>query len=353
MKHYKVLLLIVVGLLIFGCGDRSPLDVLLDVDRIDATHFEVTDMAPAAWDKLKYWSESGVPPHPEELRVLQEAFYNRHVDADGISIVGNDATHDVHFINAAKCILFMTAKHPEVREAYRNYYYIIIAGGLGDFDRRRSSGAVLSETCPGGIISATCNEGLDFDQDGWYEDILAVPEMKYDTRGVSGTLRLVTVRNPDWTYPRAPLREYYGWTVQIAVNGRGESMETTTHEFTHALDAGFNQFIPNFRDKMRHAHINAIEKGLWPRLIEQYDDVGSDTIKFWTSETAEFWASIVTIWFYNIRPGFSFETPEEFIAYDPVVGALITECFVYMPFHELFSADYAVEKGYIAAPEPE
>ena len=92
-----------------------------------------------------------------------------------------------------------------------------------------------------------------------------------------------------------------------------------------------------------------LEKGLWPRLVGHYSAA---------AEIREFWANIVTIWFYNIRPGWQkpgwqFETPEEFIAYDPVVGELITECFVYAPFYEWFSADYAIEKGYIAAPEVE
>ncbi len=251
MKRYKLLLLIVVGLLIFGCGDRSPLNILLDVDRIDATHFEVTDMTPAAWEKLRYYrEESGrvFVERVEELRMAQEAFYNRHVDADGISIVGNDATHDVHFINAAKCILIMTAQHPEVREAYRNYFYVIVAGGVDDFNKAMPSGRFISDTC---------NEGLTFGRHGQINHYDLVPEAP-SAFFASGTLSLGIVYNPDWTYPRAPLREYYGWTSQTAVNGRGDSMYVTTHEWAHALESGFNQFIPNFNDKLRHAYTNAL-----------------------------------------------------------------------------------------------
>lgn len=171
----------------------------------------------------------------------------------------------------------------------------------------------------------------------------------------SGTLSLGGVLLPDRTRPRPPLAEYYGWTVGLAVGGysnaQGHSLTILTHEFAHALEAGFSQFIPNFGSKLINAHINAIEKDLWPRLTKHFNEVIPDVTTYWTAETSEFWAHLVTIWYFDIRPGWKFETPEDFIAYDPVMGELISECFVYAPFHELFSADYAVEKGYISAPE--
>ena len=34
------------------------------------------------------------------IKELEEEFYNRYIDADGVSIIGNEMTHDKYFVAA-------------------------------------------------------------------------------------------------------------------------------------------------------------------------------------------------------------------------------------------------------------
>ena len=121
---------------------------------------EVMDLTPEVWEKLKFNREFSFneykratefskffDPEYEEtasrkawhdravakikfLEVEQPKFYNRYIDADGVSIIGNDKTLDEYFVMARDIFLIMTSKNPRLREPLRDNFYMVITGGF-------------------------------------------------------------------------------------------------------------------------------------------------------------------------------------------------------------------------------
>ena len=141
-------MLIVFSILAFGCGDRDSLNLLttFGTELTDPSH--VTELTPEVWQKLEwnrqrsldnYAKQAELNPtehnlqlyqeaiiRAEELKIAQEEYYNRYIDADGITIIGNAIIPDEVYIAAKDTILIMTSKHPSLRERFRGNHYMIL-----------------------------------------------------------------------------------------------------------------------------------------------------------------------------------------------------------------------------------
>lgn len=316
-----------------SCGDTSLLAPLYEVNQIlsePSLAVEVEGMTDEAWATIDYFDEHWggghvTDPYNEKLKVERRegGWYNRSIHADGITIVGNDATLDVHFKSARLAILLMTAKRPELRDAFKDAFYVILGGGVSEVATEHGWGYPR----------------LYFDRkiDPDIRHFHGIPELygshpKYSGIIVGGGL------SPQVKKPRPAPVIFTGYTINTAVNSTdkalGCSMSTVGHEFVHALDWVLTFYDPTFHDKLEHAMENAKEKGLW-------DKVPYVSLKY----PAHFFTGIVETWFYRIGPKDDvpyqniFETVDEFVAYDPVVGELMQEWFIHVPFQELLSAE--------------
>lgn len=331
MNNYTRILLfiaILAFIIPLACDETN----VLDVPHAFYDTAEVTDMTEEAWEKLKFLREWGAfGDRTEEIQKRQIAFYNRHIDADRVSIIGNSATQDFHFENARIAFLLMTEKHPEMlRNPLRDYYYITISGGTGEI---RSIGGQYYEYS---ILNHVPRDDV--------VHINNVPEYysgenedgtdRYTVCcGVTGTISMFTVvSNP---------RIVAG---NIQANQRGTwGMATLVHELTHGIQILMSRDT-NLTDMLEKAYSNAREKELWGWRTTSKDDI------------FHFFTTVTQAWFYSIgnrtygndfgpnRTTLRFHTPEDFIAYDPVMGKLITELFNYYPFQDILSADAVVER---------
>lgn len=340
MKFRIRYIFFIIVCLLIACSDgfNRGLNILNDLNTELLEPVEVTDMTDEAWATLECknetWYKIVPPPDPaltEALRMKQKEFYNRYIDADGIAVIGNDRTLDVHFKNARKVILIMTAKHLHVRDAFRGCFYIIVAGGTGKSIITDNSG------------NAWFEPGSDWD-DGHID---LVPELGVwkgawdNTQGFpwGGTLSTGTLptKSYGWRTPDMPpvVRKpvvKFGWCVAQAVWGQEMTMTAIVHEFAHALHFTLRYFDPAFPEKLEHAFENAKEKGLW---------INDDKLKGMVEGNIHhFWTGVLHVWYFDIGSdkGNIFETVEDFYQYDPVMGELIEEWFVHVPMQDMFSA---------------
>ena len=308
LKWNKTLILIlIVSLLFWGCGDRSNIELLQsirpDISELIKTEV-VTDLPDEVWETMKYARQMFREEQQEELKQLQEAYYNRYIDAGGVAIVGNEVTPDEYFVITKNIFLLMTSKYPVLRERLSSRYYNIIT---------KSS-------------------------------LLTVPEM-FDQGQLFwvGTLGETVATDEDGI----PIGRY-GWTVSSVKHSVGLSFvfSVFTHEVAHLLedeigrhiDPDFLYFSPHgagWQGKLYKAYKNAEEKRLWR------DDV-------LRGSAGEYWAELTVIWFFRIGNNSIydyFQTVEEFVEHDPLGAALIMEYFPNISFFGL--RDYLNDREYL------
>ena len=375
MKRYVSFLLIAIVLLL-GCGDTNSLHVLHDINTIVSEPGEVTDLTPEAWEKIrivreydlestvkyrnKYLGTESYTTESEEYyqkllvyiaerKKLQEAFYNRYIDADGIAIVGNDRTLDGFFVCAKQAILIMTAKRPELRNLFRHSYYIILVGGSNPPELDIPYSGIGTNLCFQSIGSGPPNKQE-------IPELIPI-EVEFGVDPDTGTpTTTVTLKDyffvlgagslSSFTNSSAPpvdnfyVKSGFCWGQVVAGPDRHRcaSMGTIIHEFVHAIIPVMKRYDPTFEDKWLRAYNNAVENKLWA-----YD-------KFTPTSAYEyhhFMTHVLDIYYFTIGEKiktplgdrYNFKTVEDFIAYDPITAEVILEWFAHAPMQELFSTD--------------
>ena len=341
---------LILCLFVYGCDDSANLDTLLTVapDLIAPdTEGVVTDLTPEVWEKLRFVREFQMlqhltgPPHyfwllegspdydPERdaawhaaeetkiarIKVIQEELYNRHIDADGISIIGNEVTPDKYFVMARNILLILTSKHPRLREPLRDHFYFIVVGGVSMYKsvltHRRHDAAYLSLVPEYPIHLLALDAALDPEN----TTIYYTPNPGCDSRGV--TLDIGT-RTPSGLVKRA------GWCTSPVFFGEYYPHRTFVHEFIHALDHVMADIDPTFRETLKEAHRKSVfDEGLWfPFPINWRDDI-LQKVDGW----AEWWPSVLELWFFETGPGLIFESHQDFEEYDPRITEIIRQWF--------------------------
>ena len=288
-----VYLLLCVYLCLFGCGESRLESVLYDVGS-DPVVVE-TELSPVVWDTLKVFRErdlrtlqlvSGNPnaagmiaeeaARVAEIKVWQEAYYDRYVDAAGIAIIGNSGVGDAHYIRAGHIVLSMTSKRPEVREvlSVENGFYMVLVG--------------------------------DEDTTGW---------------GYPPEVRHTAIRIGYVPSPGCSISSRGGFCYGYVFGGQGQrDFEIFVHEFAHAMDYAIRaQLDKGFYEQVNQAYAIAVTSGTWAGLY---------------AETArgEYWAEGVVVWFYDVGAGRTFETYADLEAHDPLLFGLLDAWFPRVSF---------------------
>ena len=335
--------LLMLCLCIFGCDDSANLDTLLTVapDIIAPdTQGVVTDLTPEVWEKIKFereftyrFSENLLTTYPERedirasyerekakaerIKVLEEEFYNRYIDADGIPIIGNEMTLDVYFIMARDIFLMMTSKNPRLREPLRDHFYLVITGGRVEYWLSHYGDSGSAQLMPNhkeffetsGILYSnnTCQTGgLTLD---------------YGPRTPSGLVRVRGWCVSQILHPHDdPINPTRG------APATGDPFRTFVHEVVHALERIMYDIDPTFEERLLKAHKNSDEKGLW----------GSPTV------VGEWWAGVTEYWFFRYHPEYinvygitPRYTTQDFIDYDPLAAELFLQWYPEVSFTDI------------------
>ena len=341
--------LLIFCLFIYGCDDNANTLLTVAPNLIAPdTQDVVTDLTPEAWEKVRYVREYDLfqhltgPAHhfwlleghasydPEKdkayheaeeakiarVKEIQEDFYNRYIDADGISIIGNEVTPDKYFVMARNILLIMTSKHPRLREPLRDHFYFIIVGGAA---RSR----VLREKSDGAYLSFV----PEYTQHLKALDALLDPE---DTTIYYTPLPTCNNRS---LYAGGPptasgLLKRVGWCTSPVFFGYPYPHQTFVHELTHALYYIMFDIDPTFEEKLAEAHQNSVlNKGLWwPEYIWRKDITQS------VAGYIEWLPELLELWFFEVGPGLTFESYQDFEEYDPVITELIRQWFPEVSF---------------------
>ena len=327
MKRFSQHYILIFCLLLWGCGERTTiLDILEGLGDDIPTDAVQYELSPKVWEILQKYRDGQVTElqrtvhlfptdenkeklqlaeiEAETLKQLQEAFYNRYIDADGVAIVGNDFTPDHHFVIAKTVFLMMTTKRPELRDPMRDTFYLTLVGGPG------MRGWPIIATVPEIEIWINLNDPYTF----------------------SGL-----IQSSAW-YP-SPLTSHERLHITIAIASQNHSrdnelMTTVVHELAHAFmlriarhfDDDF--WVGGVEGKVVRAYENAKEKDLWPDFIL-------------TETPFEFFAELVERWFHGVGTHWSasFETYEEWEAHDPLTYELLNEWFPQVSFWGLWGRD--------------
>ena len=365
-KHVSFILLMLC-LCVFGCDDSANLDELLTVapDLItpdtqgltdDSANLdkllaivpdlmapniagEVTDLTPEVWEKLKFerefqmlshlkgpahyfWLLEGSPDYDPEkdkawhaaeeakikfLEVEQLKFYNRYIDADGVSIIGNERTLDEYFVMARDIFLIMTSKNPRLREPLRDHFYIVITGGFEEYWLTDRGWPTSPQLIP--------NHRLTTLRNGWLYDINTCVTggltLDFGPRTESG---LVKVR---------------GWCVSHVMNAyndlinptssfppQHQPMSTFIHEIVHGIERIQKDIDPTFEGRLIAAHEFYLAKDpIYPTII------------------GEWWAGRTPRWFFRDHPeyiypyGKSVHTAQDFIDGNPLLAELFLQWY--------------------------
>lgn len=367
MKYKIQTLLIIIALFIFGCNDSEHLHILHELNTAILEPVEVTDLTDEAWEKVRIVREEelkyeqvrrnkylGTANYTEEdqeyyevvlaraerLKNLQETFYNKHIDADGITIIGNENTLDDHFISARQLVLIATAKRPELRKRYRHSFYIILAGGskppipvIGD------SRIVFEGETPTGL----CYQNGDS-----YPGKYQLPELSHNTYILgSGSLSL-------WDNLTAPQINHEGRWMYVKIGycwgqvltGKDHnictSMTTILHELVHAIIPTMKRYDPTFEDKWNSAYDNAQLNKLW--MFSHWSPRVREFHHFMTYVLERFYFEIGSKELLLNKSRYKFKTLDDFIEYDPITAEIILEWFTHAKMQELFSADTAATR---------
>ena len=352
-KHVLFILLLCLCLCAFVCGDDSNLDTLLTVapDLIAPdTEGVVTDLTPEAWEKVRFVREYDLfqhltgPEHhfwlleghadydPEkdkarheaaetriaEIKEMEEAFFHKYIDADGISIIGNEMTHDKYFVMARDIFLMMTSKVPRLREPLRDHFYLCIVGGLEEDYR-----LVTRENDHWEVTKGDSFMTQAFPSWRWH--IVNVLGGRFSERNFCAKGSIPYVAGTS-----SGLRKIRGWCVSgIFVE---YPFKTYVHEIGHALETIQYEIDPTFKERQLLAHKNSNENDLW----------GTPT------SVIEWWAAITSYWFFNVNPAFTtlenvplygprFASYEEWAEYDPMTAELCRQWYPEISFTNLIA----------------
>ena len=300
---------IITLLLICSCGDRNSLDILHGAGPYLGENTVHTELPPEVWEMLKIYRENNLSVYEDlkrtqpaehweanyrekyeaelirvnELKELEEAYYNRYIDADGIAIIGSEHTHDPFFVVAKDIVLLMTSKRPELRDALRgNSFHVIDRVGL-------------------------------FAIPGWIDNIFWAGTVGMVRRSRWPTIWI----HVSWSavYPRSnPGQRNYG----------GEPMDVFVHEFTHVLEWVIDrEFDPDFKHPIEGSKI-------W----HAYNAVKEKNFQWTARGPGEYFAELAEVWFFHIgtHERALFETYEELQAADPLGYALMDEWFPKISF---------------------
>ena len=327
LKWNRTLKLILCLCLLLGCGDITGKQILTGVGPDIDTDTVQTELPPEVWEILRKYREGQVSQlqysthffpdnegykktlaekleEAEKLKQLQEAFYNRYISADGVAVIGNDATLDHYFVIAKNVFLVMTSKRPELRDPMRDTFYLTFIGGEGE------NAWPLITTVPEIEIYLSDNWKGHFI--GKYKHI-----RWYPTPFINDKRIMIITSIAGANYSRD-----------------NELMTTVVHELAHAFMTIIDRYFDDDymgidpAGKVVRAYDNAREKDLWPDYIHR-------------SSPIEFYAELVEIWFHGIGTHWSawFETYEEFEAHDPLSYALLDEWFPKVSFWGLWGRD--------------
>jgi hypothetical protein len=301
---------------------------------------EVTDLTPEVWEKLKFNREFSFNAHQKNvmrgeelqveysekdkaamkytydrevakikfLEVEQPKFYNRYIDADGVSIIGNEKTLDEYFVMARDIFLIMTSKNPRLREPLRDHFYIVIVGGFEEYWLSKRSEQQFPQLTPE-------HKFIFFYHDFIYSSNTCVTgglTLDYGPRTASG---LVKVRgycvshvigkyndliNPKYSHPPAVSEPF--WTF--------------IHEMVHGIERIQNDIDPTFEGRLLTAY-------------EVY--LASDPV--YRTIIGEWWAGVTPRWFFRDHPeyinpnGRSFHTAQDFIDSTPLLAELFLQWY--------------------------
>ena len=345
-KHVSFILLLCLCLCAFVCGD-GLLTVPPDTQDV------VTDLTPEVWEKVRYvreydlfqhltgpahhyWLLEGSPDYdPEkdkafhvaeetkiaEIKEMEEAFFNRYIDADGVSIIGNEKTHDKYFVAARDIFLMMTSKVPRLREPLRDHFYLCIVGGLEEDYR-----LVTMENNHWEVISRKGDSFMTQAFPSWRWHIVNVLGSRFSARNfcVKGPMSYFAGTTS------SGLRKMRGWCVSgIFVEF---PFKTYVHEIAHGLETIQHEIDPTFKERRLKAHKNSDENDLWG----------------YPTNTNEWWAAVTSYWFFNVNPAFTtlknvplygprFASYEDWAEYDPLTAELLRQWYPEISFTNLIA----------------
>ncbi|MDE0482355.1 MAG: hypothetical protein OXI67_07265 [Candidatus Poribacteria bacterium] len=328
MKKFLFFCIISVILIGLGCGNDNSLEILHNLAPELEQPAVVSELTQEAWDVLKFVRElpirsaesvnhteehlQAVKAQAEYLRVKQEDYYKKYVDAGGIPIVGPDTLDDQHLINARTIILMMTAKRPGLREAFVGKFYIAISSGCL-YQLPEYNG---TDRC--GWIAGT----LTLTSELWY---------RIPNRNIGYTINTIEGDTP---YDPPSL-----WQMRVVI-----------HEFAHAVYYGPIpvEYDQDFYEKLKRSKKNAREKGLYSDKF--YRDTNINYPEGDPNAVEHYWTEAVDLWFYCIGenaykvPGpdgaLFFKTTEEFAAYDPVLYEILSTYFPEVSFCDGYCEEF-------------
>ena len=185
----------------------------------------------------------------------------KHIDVEGIVIIGSDKVNDKAFYTAKNIILKLTSKHPQIRGELEGYECCLVA--------------------PGESVASYL--GLD-ENNPMYAFGCSLP----------------------------PTNKFLGRCASV-IEWEGEpNIGIFTHQFAYAIMYVIPRFNPSFLDLLNQAYGRAQELGTW----------GNEQISFGVQK---YWAEGVRLWCHDIREGGRFETEEAFREHDPRLAGILDE----------------------------
>ena len=332
-KHVSFILLLCLCFCAFVCND--PINVITVPPDTEGV---VTDLTPEVWEKVRFVREfqmlqhltgpahyflnlEGSPDYnpekdkawhaAEEARIarikeLEEPFFNRYIDADGVSIIGNEMTHDKYFVVARDIFLMMTSKVPRLREPYRDHFYLCIVGGLEEDHR-----SVFS---PDGYMTQLFPS---------WRYVLEINQIWRDRN----TCSTGGVGIEIGTRTESGLSKVRGWCLSSVFGPEpNKHFRTYVHEISHGLERVMRNIDPTWDERRALAHKNSDENDLW----------GQPTT------TNEWWAAVTSYWFFHVSPEFKtldkslygehFASYEDWAEYDPMTAELLRQWYPEISF---------------------
>lgn len=234
--------------------------------------------------------QATVGPVPEELGV--DPFYQKHVDADGIPVLSSTKVPDIALLVVRDIINTMLVARPDLRASMieRNWRTGVIAEvemtmDIPEYGMRKRPGAPEDEPIMQADrdYHANRSRGLGGNPTtGAEENILGYP----DTR-------------------------YFGEHIFV-------------HEFAHAIHSAIRYVDPGMAQEIVAAYDAAMAAGKY-----EHPD---GRRHYATTNPNEYWAEGVQWWFFSnygecFTGDVTVESPDEFVAYDPVLGELLGRVF--------------------------
>ena len=219
-----------------------------------------------------------IGPPPKRLRL--DPFYQKHVSARGLPVVGSAKVGDAALLKARELILRMTGKRPDV---------------VAELKRRRVRIAIMAES----EVTLDIPEHRDLNT--------AFPKTDWNqrARGLGATDERPACSGAEENLLALPGDRYHGESILI-------------HEFAHTMHGmGVRHLDPGLWRAIKRAYSEAMKAGLW-----------KDT--YAATNVGEYWAEGVQSWFDANREAHPpngvhnhVNTREELKEYDPALARLI------------------------------